>query len=259
MPAFAEPPAPPPPRVEVIEVHRRFEGRPAVCGVSFHVASACIAVLVGADGAGKTTLLRLIAGLIAPDAGEIRLFGEEAAAGGRTHRRRLGYVPQRFGLYPDLTVGEHFAFFEDVFGLEAEEAAVLRRRLLAMAGLENVTGRRARDLSGGMRQKLALACALLHDPELLLLDEPTQGLDPLARREIWGMFETLRRRGCTILLSTSRLAEAQRSDRLFLLHRGRLLAAGSPQEVQAGAPDLEEAVLRRIRAEEEPRGEAGRG
>lgn len=258
MPASAEPPASSPPRVEAIEVHRRFEGRTALCGVSFRVPAASIAVLVGADGAGKTTLLRLIAGLIAPDAGAIRLFGEEAA-GVRAHRRRLAYVPQRFGLYPDLTVSEHFAFFGDVYGLEAEEAAALRGRLLAMAGLEHVTGRRARDLSGGMRQKLALACALLNDPELLLLDEPTQGLDPLARRELWGMIEALRGRGCTVLLSTSRLAEAQRADRLLLLHRGRLLAAGSPEEIRAGAPDLEEAVLRRIRAEGEPPGEAGRG
>ncbi|MEJ5358738.1 MAG: ABC transporter ATP-binding protein [Desulfobacterales bacterium] len=246
-------------RVEVRGVRRAFQGRPALRGVSFRLPPACIAALVGPDGAGKTTLLRLVAGLIPPDGGEIRLFGEGAPAGRPALRRRLGYVPQRFGLYPDLTVEEHFAFLGGVFGLDPGAAAERRLRLKRFAGLEAFGGRRARDLSGGMRQKLALACALLHDPELLLLDEPTHGLDPLARRDLWGMFDALRRQGCTILLSTSRLVEAESADRLLLLHRGRLLAEGPPREVQAEAPDLEEAVLRRILALEAAPQEAGDG
>ncbi len=234
-------------RVEVCNLRRTFPGRAAVCGVSFRLPAACIAALIGPDGAGKTTLLRLIAGLIAPEGGEIRLFGEGPVAGRFGLRRRLGYVPQRFGLYPDLTVEEHFEFLGGVFGIDPGSAAALRSRLLRFAGLEAFGRRRARDLSGGMRQKLALACALLHDPEILLLDEPTHGLDPLARRELGDMFDALRRRGCTILFSTSRLAEAESADRLLLLHGGRLLAEGSPRQVQADAPNLEEAVLRRIR------------
>ncbi len=241
------PPRTPAAQVEVCDVRRAFQGRAAVRGVSFRLPAACIAALIGPDGAGKTTLLRLIAGLIAPEGGEIRLFGEGPAAGRSGLRRRLGYVPQRFGLYLDLTVEEHFEFLGGVFGIDPGSAAALRSRLLRFAGLESFSRLRARDLSGGMRQKLALACALLHDPEILLLDEPTHGLDPLARRELWDRFDALRRGGCTILFSTSRLAEAETADRLLLIYRGRLLAAGTPRQVQAEAPDLEEAVLRRIR------------
>lgn len=195
---------------------------------SLAVESGEMVALIGPDGAGKTTAQRLLCGLLDPDRGHLSVAGFDVAAQLREVRRIVGYMPQRFSLYPDLTVAENLRFFADLFGVEA---AAFRRRaeeLLHFARLEPFLSRRASFLSGGMKQKLALACTLIHTPEVLLLDEPTTGVDPVSRREFWKMLGDLNRRGVTILVSTPYMDEAQLCRRVALIDRGRLLALDAP-------------------------------
>jgi ABC-2 type transport system ATP-binding protein len=220
---------PPPPRV-------------AVDALTFAVAPGEVFGLLGPDGAGKTTTLRLLTGLIDPSSGEAEVAGaplprlEEA-------RERIGYMSQRFGLYEDLTVDENLRFFGDLMGVTGAVFAERRARLLAFSGMTPFGGRLAGDLSGGMKQKLGLSCALLHTPEVLFLDEPTNGVDPVSRRDFWRILAELRGQGVTILVSTSYLDEAERCDRLGFLHRGRLLAQGTPGEVRGAHLTLEDAFV----------------
>ena len=202
--------------------------RPAVAALSAHVAAGRITGLVGPDGAGKTTLLRMIAGLLVPSAGSIRVVGHDPVADADALRAELGYMPQKFGLYEDLSVEENLVLYADLRGVLGEERTDTFERLLAFTDLKRFTSRPAGKLSGGMKQKLGLACALLGKPRVLLLDEPSVGVDPISRRELWKMVGELASDGMTVIWSTAYLDEAEGCADVLLLHEGRLMHAGTP-------------------------------
>lgn len=218
--------------IRVREVTKRFDALTAVDELSLSVRSGEIFALVGPDGAGKTTTLRMLAGLVEPDAGEIRVAGHDARHPGPALRDAIGYMAQRFGLYPDLTVEENMAFYADVFDLTASQLASRGEELLGMTRLMPFRKRRAGQLSGGMKQKLALTCTLLHRPALLLLDEPTSGVDPVSRREFWVILYGLVRQGLTVLVTTTYLDEAERANRVGLLYAGRLVRCDAPDALK---------------------------
>lgn len=220
-----------------------FAGRSAVRGVSLQVAAGSIYCLHGPDGAGKTTLLRCLAGVLRPDAGDVRLAGVDPRREPERVRTVLGYLPQQFSLYPDLSVLENLDFFARLHGLSGRAWRARRAELLSFAGLGDFRRRLARDLSGGMRQKLALCCAVMHRPPVLLLDEPSLGVDPVSRYELWEMLRALRDGGSAILLSTPYQDEAARGDWLGFLVDGRLALEGPPADLARGFPALEDALV----------------
>ncbi|HOW69693.1 MAG TPA: ATP-binding cassette domain-containing protein [Phycisphaerae bacterium] len=208
----------------------------ALTGVSLAAERGTLTALVGPDGAGKTTLLRLVAGLLAADSGELKVLGVDVGIAPHQVQTRIGYMPQRFGLYEDLTVRENLELYAAMHGVTEPEKRERYPRLLEMTALGPFLSRLAGRLSGGMKQKLGLACTLIRWPELLLLDEPTVGVDPLSRRELWHIIlDLVRRQGLTVLLSTSYLDEAERCGHTVVLHRGRVLASGHPACVRAMA------------------------
>ncbi|HET7698770.1 MAG TPA: ABC transporter ATP-binding protein [Vicinamibacterales bacterium] len=212
-------------------VTRRYGAVTALNAISFDVGPGEMFGLIGPDGAGKTTTIRLAGGLLRPDGGTIRIFGRDPIGEHRAITADVGYLSQRFSLYGDLTIDENIAFFAEIHGVRGYGAA--RDRLLQMTQLTAFRGRRADRLSGGMKQKLALACTLVHEPRLLLLDEPTTGVDPVSRREFWKLLSEFRSRGLTIVMATPYLDEAERCARVALLHEGRLLAIDEPASLQA--------------------------
>ena len=206
----------------------------ALDDVSFTVARGGLTALVGPDGGGKTTLIRLAAGLQAADTGELTVLGIDVKADPQAVQDRIGYMPQRFGLYDDLSVQENLDLYSDMHGLTAADRRATYPQLMEMTALGPFTRRLAGQLSGGMKQKLGLACALVRSPELLLLDEPTVGVDPLSRRELWEIIRApVHDQGVPVLLSTSYLDEAERCDHVVVLRQGRVLARGPPSEVSA--------------------------
>jgi ABC-2 type transport system ATP-binding protein len=208
----------------------------AVDNVSLEIRRGTLAGLVGPDGAGKTTLIRLAAGLMSADAGELRVLGVDVAADPQQVQERISYMPQKFGLYEDLTVRENLDLYADLHGVTAAERRERYPRLMDMTALGPFTHRLAGRLSGGMKQKLGLACTLVRAPELLLLDEPTVGVDPLSRRELWEIIlQLVHDQRLTVLLSTSYLDEADRCDHAIVMHQGKLLAQGVPSEMSEGA------------------------
>ena len=211
-------------------VVRRYGAVTALDALSFDVAEGEMFGLIGPDGAGKTTTIRLAGGLLRPTGGTIRIFGRDPVAEHRAITGVVGYLSQRFSLYGDLTIDENIAFFAEIHGVGEYRAA--RDRLLDMTQLTPFRRRRADRLSGGMKQKLALACTLVHEPQLLLLDEPTTGVDPVSRREFWKLLSEFRLRGLTIVMATPYLDEAERCARVALLHEGRLLAIAAPVDLQ---------------------------
>lgn len=208
---------------------RKFGEVEALKAVSFSVSEAELFGLIGADGAGKTTLFRILATLLLPDSGKATLLGLDTVAGYREIRTCIGYMPGRFSLYQDLSVEENLNFFATVFGTTVEENYELIRDIYAQ--LEPFRKRRAGQLSGGMKQKLALSCALVHRPELLLLDEPTTGVDAVSRQEFWQMLRRLKAQGITILVSTPYMDEASLCDRVAFMQEGRILAIDTPQGI----------------------------
>ncbi len=201
----------------------------ALQDVSIRVRPGIVTGLIGPDGAGKTTLMRLSAGLLAPDQGEISVLGMDARKEPLKIQSSIGYMPQRFGLYEDLTVQENMDLYADLQGVPVDERPERYRELLHMAGLAPFTGRLAGRLSGGMKQKLGLICTLVRSPRLLLLDEPTVGVDPVSRRELWDIvYRLVREEHMTVLLSTAYLDEAERCDEVILFHKGRVLGHDSP-------------------------------
>lgn len=210
----------------------------ALDGVSVNAAAGTLTALVGPDGAGKTTLIRLAAGLLVPDNGELRVLGIDVSADPQQVQDRIGYMPQKFGLYDDLSVQENLDLYADLHGVAEEKRRERYPRLMEMTALGAFTHRLAGRLSGGMKQKLGLACTLVRSPELLLLDEPTVGVDPLSRRELWQIiFQLVNEQGITVLLSTSYLDEAERCSHVIVLHEGRVLAQGQPNQVTRLALD----------------------
>jgi ABC-2 type transport system ATP-binding protein len=206
----------------------------ALDGVTLHAARGAVTGLIGPDGAGKTTLIRLATGLFAPEAGSIRVLGIDVATDPQAVQSRVGYMPQRFGLYEDLTVEENLNLYADLHGITPETRAERYPPLMRMTDLGPFKRRLAGQLSGGMKQKLGLACTLVSIPELLFLDEPTVGVDPLSRRELWEIVHRLvREQGLTVVLSTSYLEEAERCDKAVLLLRGKVLAAGPPSQISS--------------------------
>ncbi len=207
--------------------------RLAVAGLDFEVAPGELFGLVGPDGAGKTTTLRMLAGVLRPTAGDALVDGISVVADPEAVKPRLAYMSQRFGLYTDLTVDENLEFYADLFRVPRGERALRRERLFAFSNLGPFRDRLAGALSGGMKQKLGLSCALIHEPRVLLLDEPTFGVDPVSRRDLWRIVHEMVGRGVTAIVSTSYLDEAERFDRLALLHAGRILALDAPRALAA--------------------------
>jgi ABC-2 type transport system ATP-binding protein len=211
---------------------RDFPGVRAVDHLSFTVKAGEIFGLVGPDGAGKTTTLRMLAAVLTPQEGTATLAGRDVVREADAVKDNISYMPQRFGLYEDLTVDENIRFYADIFSVrnrDREERAV---RLLAAAGLQQFRRRLAGQLSGGMKQKLALVCALIHTPKIILLDEPTNGVDPVSRRDFWSILYELSTEGITILTSTAYLEEAERCHRVALMHKGRLLLCDTPSQLK---------------------------
>jgi ABC-2 type transport system ATP-binding protein len=234
--------------IQVEHVTKIFGSLTAVAEVSFWVPAGDVCGLVGSDGAGKTTLLRMIATMIVPSSGTIAVGGLDVVERKGEVKEILGYMPQRFGLYPDLTVSENFDFFMDIYGIRGHERNTRRERYLGFSNLLPFLDRKAGDLSGGMKQKLGLACVLVHEPKLLILDEPTNGVDPVSRQEFWDILAEMKRRGMTILVSTAYLDEGEKCDRLLLMHAAHLLQQATPVELKSHHSNLEEAMVRRIQA-----------
>jgi len=216
------------PAIMATNLTRRFPGVLAVDHLSFQVQRGEIFGLVGPDGAGKTTTLRMLAGVLPPSEGSAMVAGFDVVRDPERVKGCVSYMPQRFGLYEDLTVEENIRFYADLFAVPRAEREAAAARLLAAAGLSEFRGRLAGKLSGGMKQKLGLVCALIHTPQVLLLDEPTTGVDPVSRRDFWRILYSMTATGVAILASTAYLDEAERCQRVALLHRGRLLFCDEP-------------------------------
>jgi len=236
-----------PPMVEVKNVTLRFDLVEAVKDVSFHVDKGNIFGLVGSDGAGKSTLLRMIATMIKPTQGEIFVGGLNVVVQRQKIKNIIGYMPQRFGLYQDLTVDENMNFFMDIFEIPRKERKMRKDKYLGFSNLLPFTDRLAGNLSGGMKQKLGLACVLVHEPQLLILDEPTNGVDPVSRHEFWEILDSMKKEGMTIIVSTAYLDEGERCDSLGLMHSSILMDTATPANIRGSFKTLEEAIIERIK------------
>ena len=224
------------PLLAIEGIGKSFGALRALDRVSLTAARGSLTILAGADGAGKSTLFRILVGLTRSDQGTVRLRGEAMKRDFTPITSITGYMPERFSLYPDLTVAENLDFFADVHRVARGRRDELKHRLLAQTGMLPFTKRRAGALSGGMKQKLALSCILLASPELIILDEPTTGVDPLSRMEFFAIVEELKAEGRTILMSTPYLDEAERGDRIVFLKEGRVIGGGAIADLRADFP-----------------------
>jgi len=217
-------------------LHKSYGDRSAVRGLSLAVPAGSICGLIGPDGAGKTTTMRVLCGLLRADRGSAAVLGYDCATQSMAVKQHLGYMPQRFSLYPDLTVAENIRFFAELYEVPAAVREERDRELMAFSRLEPFRNRRAGQLSGGMKQKLALSCTLIHTPSVLILDEPTTGVDPVSRRDFWRILRDLAGRGLALLVSTPYMDEAALCDDVVLMHAGRALAHGTPEAVTGSFP-----------------------
>jgi len=220
--------------IQTTNLTKTFGSLTAVNRLNLEVKTGEIFGFVGPDASGKTTTLRMLCGILPPDGGEATVAGCDIRKEAERLKEKVGYLPQRFGLYGDLTVLENIHFYADLYRVPRKGRKDRIGRLLQFANLEPFGKRKAQDLSGGMKQKLGLICALIHTPEILLLDEPTTGVDPLSRRDFWVILYDLLKEGVTILFSTSYMDEAERCSRIGLIHQGELLVADTPSAVKAG-------------------------
>ncbi len=212
-------------------VTKSFKQVSALSGVDLEIFEGELVGLVGPDGAGKTTLIRILSGLMRPDLGRATILGQNPMESKSSVRQAMGYMPQAYSLYGDLSVDENLAFFSRMFGMTKGEFSRRRERLLEITRLHDFTNRRASLLSGGMYKKLALACSLLHQPKLLLLDEPTNGVDPVSRKELWELLREFVEDGMAVLLSTAYMDEAARCSTVNLIHHGKIISHGSPVQL----------------------------
>ncbi|MCX5801862.1 MAG: ABC transporter ATP-binding protein [Candidatus Eisenbacteria bacterium] len=219
--------------IEITDFRKRYGPIEAVKGVSLSVRGGELFGLIGPDGAGKTTLMRAICTLLVPDRGTILVQGRDVTRETMAVRALLGYMPQRFSLYQDLSVEQNLRFFADLFGVRHAEREQRTEQLYRFSRLAPFKKRKAGALSGGMKQKLALSCALIHTPEVLILDEPTTGVDPVSRQEFWEILRSIQGGGTTIFVSTAYLEEADECDRVALMHEGEIGTVGPPKEVRA--------------------------
>ncbi len=217
--------------IEALDLYKSFGPVAAVSGVSLSVAAGEAYGMVGPDGAGKTTTLRLLVGALTPDKGHARVSGHDLGREMEAARAQVGYLAQRFSLYGDLTVLENISFFGQVRGLSGAALAARSKELLAFVGLGGFEARRAEQLSGGMKQKLGLACALVHRPQVLLLDEPTGGVDPVTRQDFWQLIIRVLSEGAAVIVSTPYMDEAARCNRVGFMAGGKLLVEGPPREL----------------------------
>ena len=226
--------------IEAKQLTKRYksqrENQFALDGIDLAIPSGHLFGLVGPDGAGKTTIIRILAGVIQPTEGEARIGGFDVVHQAEKARSHIGYMPQIFSMYPDLSVIENLNFFADINGVHKARRQERVPELLRFARLTAFQSRRGAHLSGGMRKKLALACALIHEPKVLLLDEPTTGVDPVSRRELWRILSEVIQQGVTVFVSTPYMDEAERCHTVGILFKGRLLIDGSPAELEGGLP-----------------------
>jgi len=227
--------------IEALQLSKRYssqpkDSQPALDGFDLQIGKGQLYGVVGPDGAGKTTLIRILATILKPTSGCARLAGFDVMKQSEKVRSRLGYMPQAFSLYPDLSVMENLHFFADMNGVPRAKQKERIDELLDFARLTDFTSRRSENLSGGMRKKLALACALIHEPEILLLDEPTTGVDPVSRRELWQLLSKVIQRGVTVMVSTPYMDEAERCDSVSIIYHGRVLTSGAPLELEQQMP-----------------------
>ncbi len=215
--------------IELQGIYKQFGTVKAVDGINLSIPTDCLFGLIGPDGAGKTTLLRMITTLLKPDAGIIRVFGEDTVGDYKRIRKFTGYMPGRFSLYPDLTVEENLTFYATIFGTSVKTNYKLIEPVYGL--LEPFSKRLARNLSGGMKQKLALCCALIHNPRLLILDEPTTGVDAVSRKEFWETLHLLKSQGMSIIVSTPYMDEAFKCERVALMESGTILLYDTPQNI----------------------------
>ena len=218
--------------IETVRLTRDYKAVRAVDGLTLSVAAGELFGLVGPDGAGKTTTLRLLAGLLEVSEGNATVLGFDLKEKAESIKSHIGYMAQQFSLYGELSVMENLQFFAELFDVDSKDMAERAERLLTFAGLTEFKERRAVDLSGGMQKKLALACTLIHQPEILLLDEPTTGVDPISRREFWNILTELHLQGTTIIVSTPYMDEADRCSRVGLMYAGKLVECDSPKKIR---------------------------
>ncbi len=239
------------PAIEFRDVVRRFGSLTAVDHLSLVIPEGEVFGLVGPDGSGKTTSLRMICGLLDPTEGEVLVEGAPVNQNLTAVKDKIGYMAQKFGLYQDLTVDENLDFYADLFGVVGEERETLTKELLDMTRMAPFRNRPAGKLSGGMKQKLALMCTLLHHPKILFLDEPTNGVDPVSRRDFWAILHRLVEGGMTLMVSTAYLDEAERCHRVGLLYQGRMIHCDRPEALKSRfqADTLEDAFIAAIRKE----------
>ncbi len=219
--------------INASQLSRSFRKVAALCKIDLDIRRGEIFGLVGPDGAGKTTMLRLLAAVMKPTSGRVTVAGYDTVKDAEAIRTHVGYMPQKFSLYGDLSVQENLQFYADIFGVYGAERQRRFEQVLSFAHMSDIPERRAKQLSGGMQKKLGLACTLIHRPDVLLLDEPTTGVDPVSRREFWDLLTELHIQGTTIVVSTPYMDEAERCNRIGLLFKGQLIECGTPGEIKA--------------------------